>query len=81
MAQKASRRPPAEARVRAQLGFVVDKAALGQTGFPRVLQFFPANITVLWLSMYQLEDVAAGQRQSHHIDMLNEVTATRSKSK
>jgi hypothetical protein len=28
-----------------------------------------------------LEDVAAGQRQSHHIDMLNEVTATRSKSK
>jgi hypothetical protein len=45
MAQKASRRPPAEGRVRAQLGFVVEKAALGQTGFPRVLRFFPANIT------------------------------------
>jgi hypothetical protein len=46
MAQAVSRRPlTAEARVRsrANVGFVVDKVALGQV-FPRVLRFSPVNL-------------------------------------
>jgi hypothetical protein len=45
MAQAVSRRPPtAEARVRSRVnvGFVVDKVALGQV-FLRVLRFSPVN--------------------------------------
>jgi hypothetical protein len=43
MAQAVSRRPPTvKARFRSQVGFVVDKVALGQV-FPRVLRFSPVN--------------------------------------
>jgi len=45
MAQVVSRRPlTTEARVRARVGFVVDKVALGQV-FLRVLRFSPVSIS------------------------------------
>jgi len=48
MAQAVSRRPlTAESRVRAHVGFVVDKVVLRQV-FLRVLRFSPVSIIPLW---------------------------------
>jgi hypothetical protein len=50
MAQAISRRSlTAEARVRARVGFVVDKVALGQVSL-RVFRFHPVSIIPPWLS-------------------------------